>query len=174
MATEYRSIDQQQADSFHARAWRAELLELHGEQIIQPYVPAIGSDGPNLRLSSVCEQGEHGTCTSIAYAYTAGAPIPRCRCLCHQATRADYLEWLANGPAPDASRLAVTEAGMQQLAELWARFSAEHTLATGHESWSHPRIGWTCADPSCRRYSRQITLEIERADPPDVRSPRNS
>jgi hypothetical protein len=94
MATQYRTPEQQQLDALHTRAWRNELLEAHGETPSPVYFSILGSDGPNLRLSDSCERGVHDICAG-ASVRTLPTGEWRCRCLCHHATRQDWLDYMA-------------------------------------------------------------------------------
>lgn len=137
-----RTPRQQQLDSVTLRTWVNERAEWRGLPAVELFTHGV-RETVNLRLSSVCADGGHHLCNG-AHVALSGADFWRCACLCHRASVVDRLAFEA-GRADETNREA----------------SGRHTLATTHESWSFPGIGWTCADPACYGYDPRVVKAAE-------------
>jgi hypothetical protein len=137
-----RTPRQQQLDSVTLRTWVNERAEWRGLPVVELFTHGV-RETVNLRLSSVCADGGHHLCNG-AHVALSGADFWSCACLCHRATAADR-------EACDAERADETN----------REASGRHTLATMHETWSWPGIGWTCADPTCYAYNAGVVEAIE-------------
>lgn len=67
----------------------------------------------------------------------------------------------AASPQFDPAAVAAADPAAARFQEGW---DVAHTAATGHETWSHPAHGWTCADPTCPGHRRDVAEAIEAAD----------
>lgn len=129
-----------ETQSAHIDWWAHERIErLGGTCATLPH--PVRSLTPNLRLGVSCQAGQHDLCPTMPGRTVLTNPW-RCACLCHYA---------AVSPRDLAHQLRSAEAG-------------RHTLATGHETWAHPMVGWTCADPRCPAHDTVTAARIDHQD----------